>query len=220
MSNQAMRPAPTSGGGIAAPAREVARQSPGSRSWSRLGVASGFPHSHRRSTRSAPLSSGVETPRHRAQYARTRVGERSIALLRSDRVSVLVIASEFTAGTASVGTRCGKLRPMSGCDDRRTFLKRAALAAWIGDLALGSRVTDAQGGVANSTGTEPPRFEAPADACDSHIHIYDPARFPMVPSQRVPPTEAAVPHYRLLQRRIGTTGSWWSRRGTTRRRMR
>src|SRR5712691_1792582 len=41
--------------------------------------------------------------------------------------------------------------------------------------------------------------------CDCHIHIYDPARFPMVPTQRVPPTDAAVPQYRLLQRRIGTT---------------
>ena len=94
---------------------------------------------------------------------------------------------------------------MSGCDDRRTFLKQAALSAWIGGLALRSRVTEAQGVVTNSTGTEPPRFKAPANACDSHMHIYDPARFPLVPSQRVPPTEAAVPQYRLLQRRIGTT---------------
>ena len=37
------------------------------------------------------------------------------------------------------------------------------------------------------------------------MHVYDPARFPMAPSRRVPPTDAAVPQYRLLQRRIGTT---------------
>jgi predicted TIM-barrel fold metal-dependent hydrolase len=37
------------------------------------------------------------------------------------------------------------------------------------------------------------------------MHIYDPARFRMAPSPRVPPTDAAVPHYRLLQKRIGTT---------------
>jgi predicted TIM-barrel fold metal-dependent hydrolase len=37
------------------------------------------------------------------------------------------------------------------------------------------------------------------------MHIYDPARFPMPPVQRVAPTNAAVPAYRLLQKRIGTT---------------
>jgi len=37
------------------------------------------------------------------------------------------------------------------------------------------------------------------------MHIYDEARFAMAPSPRVPPTNAAVPQYRLLQKRIGTT---------------
>ena len=37
------------------------------------------------------------------------------------------------------------------------------------------------------------------------MHIYDPARFPMPPSQRVAPTNAAVAQYRLLQQRTGTT---------------
>jgi D-galactarolactone isomerase len=37
------------------------------------------------------------------------------------------------------------------------------------------------------------------------MHIYDPARFPLAPSRRVPPTDAALPQYRLLQKRIGTT---------------
>lgn len=37
------------------------------------------------------------------------------------------------------------------------------------------------------------------------MHIYDPARFPLVPSPRVAPDNAAVPQYRLLQKRIGTT---------------
>ena len=46
----------------------------------------------------------------------------------------------------------------------------------------------AQGAVPNSEGTESPKLKAPANACDCHMHIYDPARFPMVPSQRVPPT--------------------------------
>jgi predicted TIM-barrel fold metal-dependent hydrolase len=37
------------------------------------------------------------------------------------------------------------------------------------------------------------------------MHIYDEARFAMAPSPRLPPTNAAVPQYRLLQKRIGTT---------------
>jgi predicted TIM-barrel fold metal-dependent hydrolase len=37
------------------------------------------------------------------------------------------------------------------------------------------------------------------------MHIYDPGRFPMPPSQRVAPANAAVPQYRLLQKRTGTT---------------
>jgi len=68
-----------------------------------------------------------------------------------------------------------------------------------------SRDTSAQIAVPNSVGTESPTLKAPAGACDCHMHIYDPARFRMVPSQRVPPADAAVPQYRLLQKRIGTT---------------
>lgn len=88
---------------------------------------------------------------------------------------------------------------------RRTFLERAALAALSAGFAAQSRDTHAQIVVSNSAGTESPKHKAPTNACDCHMHIYDPARFPMVPSQRVPPTDAAVPQYRLLQRRIGTT---------------
>jgi D-galactarolactone isomerase len=88
---------------------------------------------------------------------------------------------------------------------RRTFLERAGLAALGAAFVVQSRDTRAQIAVPNSAGTESPRLKAPANACDCHMHIYDPARFPMVPSPRVPPTDAAVPQYRLLQRRIGTT---------------
>ena len=53
----------------------------------------------------------------------------------------------------------------------------------------------------NSAGGAAPQLKAPADACDSHIHIYD-ARFPckkgMVES-------ATVAHYRQIQQRLGTT---------------
>jgi predicted TIM-barrel fold metal-dependent hydrolase len=57
--------------------------------------------------------------------------------------------------------------------------------------------------VPNSSGTSQPRFKAPANACDSHLHIYDP-RFKMAwPSLRATP-RASVADYRLLQERIGT----------------
>ena len=87
---------------------------------------------------------------------------------------------------------------------RRKFLERAGLATLSAGLVVRSRDADAQI-VSNSSGTESPKLKAPANACDCHMHIYDPARFPMVPNPRVPPTDAAVPQYRLLQKRIGTT---------------
>jgi len=88
---------------------------------------------------------------------------------------------------------------------RRTFLERTGLAVLSAGRVLQSRETHAQVVVSNSVGTEPPKLKAPPNACDCHMHIYDPARFRMVPSPRVPPTDAAVPQYRLLQRRIGTS---------------
>ena len=89
--------------------------------------------------------------------------------------------------------------------NRRTFLKRAGLATVTASLV--GHTCDAQGQVAvpNSVGTEAPKLRAPSNACDCHMHVYDAARFPMVPSQRIPPLNADVPQYRVLQRRIGTT---------------
>ena len=56
--------------------------------------------------------------------------------------------------------------------------------------------------VPNSAGTGRPRLKAPANAADCHMHIYDP-RLPQLPS-RSPVSNAAVPDYRLLQKRNGT----------------
>lgn len=55
--------------------------------------------------------------------------------------------------------------------------------------------------VPNSSGTEPPRLIAPANAADCHIHIYDPRYSPPVAQ----PANATVQDYRLLQKRIGVT---------------
>ncbi len=58
--------------------------------------------------------------------------------------------------------------------------------------------------VPNSGGTSRPRFAAPPDACDAHVHIYDP-RFPMTfPHSRATP-DATAASYERLQQRIGTS---------------
>jgi predicted TIM-barrel fold metal-dependent hydrolase len=58
--------------------------------------------------------------------------------------------------------------------------------------------------VPNSAGTTSPRYQAPANACDSHIHIYDP-RFPMAWPNLPAVIDASVGEYRLFQQRIGTS---------------
>lgn len=86
---------------------------------------------------------------------------------------------------------------------RRSFLERTgALSA---GLVLRPGDTGAQVAVPNSSGTAPPQLKAPPGACDCHMHIYDAARFPMPAMERAAPTSAAVPQYRLLQKRLGTT---------------
>jgi predicted TIM-barrel fold metal-dependent hydrolase len=55
--------------------------------------------------------------------------------------------------------------------------------------------------VPKSSGTQPPKLEAPANAADCHIHIYDPRFAP--PAER--PARSTVADYRLLQKRIGLT---------------
>lgn len=58
--------------------------------------------------------------------------------------------------------------------------------------------------VPNSAGTSTPRFKAPRDSADCHIHIYDP-RFPMAWPNLRGTQQASVVEYRLLQQRLGTT---------------
>lgn len=59
--------------------------------------------------------------------------------------------------------------------------------------------------VPNSSGTAPPTTPAPANACDCHHHIYDPARFALPPNSPPAPAQSTVADYRLLQRCLGTT---------------
>ena len=55
-----------------------------------------------------------------------------------------------------------------------------------------------------SSGTRSPRLEAPADACDCHMHIYD-RRFSPSPHWKQIPPDAPVATYRKLQARLGTS---------------
>ncbi|HEY7944379.1 MAG TPA: amidohydrolase family protein [Casimicrobiaceae bacterium] len=49
-----------------------------------------------------------------------------------------------------------------------------------------------------------PRLEAPAGACDCHMHVYD-RRFKPAPTSLFPPPDAPVDAYRAVQRRLGLT---------------
>jgi len=86
---------------------------------------------------------------------------------------------------------------------RRTFLTAAAASVVAG--ALDVDAGHAQQAVPNTTGTEPAKIKAPANAADCHMHIYDP-RFPESnPRPGQNPKNATVADYRLLQKRTGTT---------------
>src|ERR1017187_2292903 len=84
---------------------------------------------------------------------------------------------------------------------RRVFLQGAGFAA-LSAAGIVPVQSQAQDAVPNSSGTEPPKLRAPANACDCHHHIYDTARFP-APQPGAEPN-SSVAEYRLLRRRIGT----------------
>src|SRR5262249_647266 len=84
------------------------------------------------------------------------------------------------------------------------FIKAAGLLALAtASTGVGAAAASAQQ-VPYSTGTEPPRLKAPANACDCHMHIYD-AKYPVAPTATLKPADALVADFRLLQQRIGTT---------------
>lgn len=57
--------------------------------------------------------------------------------------------------------------------------------------------------IPHTTGDAPPRHAVPPDACDCHMHFYDDAFVPPRPASRLV-TNAGVPQYRELQKRLGT----------------
>jgi predicted TIM-barrel fold metal-dependent hydrolase len=88
---------------------------------------------------------------------------------------------------------------------RRTLIKRASLVAMAAATAgFSARESNAQQ-APNSSGSEPAKLKAPANASDCHMHIYDP-RFPESnPRPGLNPKNATVQDYRALQKRTGTT---------------
>ncbi|GGJ87987.1 amidohydrolase family protein [Pseudomonas matsuisoli] len=92
---------------------------------------------------------------------------------------------------------------------RRQFLAgtaSASLALGAGTLLNGCGVLVKSGDadrVPNSSGTERPRMNVPANACDAHIHIADP-RFAAVNANAPISAGMTVDDYRKLQARNGT----------------
>jgi hypothetical protein len=88
---------------------------------------------------------------------------------------------------------------------RRTFLTTAGAAALTAAGALDAAPGHDQQPVRNSTGTQPSKVKAPANAADCHIHIYDPRFLEPNPRPGLNPKNATVQDYRLVQRRTGPT---------------
>ncbi|OUM03928.1 amidohydrolase family protein [Variovorax sp. JS1663] len=57
----------------------------------------------------------------------------------------------------------------------------------------------------NSAGSAPPSMPVPHDACDAHIHVFDP-RFAEAPGEKLTatPAQATAADYRRIQQRLGT----------------
>lgn len=58
--------------------------------------------------------------------------------------------------------------------------------------------------IPNTSGSASPSISVPENACDSHMHIYDP-KFPQAADAAALHAAASVDEYRLLQKRLGTT---------------
>ena len=88
--------------------------------------------------------------------------------------------------------------------NRRDLLKAASAGAALAAFSIyGERDAAAQQ-VKWSSGTEPPKLKAPANACDCHHHIYG-SQYKVDPRTTLRPGDATVDDYRQFQKRIGTS---------------
>jgi D-galactarolactone isomerase len=87
---------------------------------------------------------------------------------------------------------------------RRDLFKAASAGVTLAAFSMyGGRDAAAQQ-VKWSSGTEPPKLKAPANACDCHHHNYG-SQYNVDPRSTLRPGDATVEDYRQLQKRIGTT---------------
>jgi D-galactarolactone isomerase len=82
-------------------------------------------------------------------------------------------------------------------------LRGLLVMAGAGVLGAGASPAAAQQ-VKYSSGTEPAKLKAPANACDCHHHIYG-SQYKVDPHSTLRPGDATVDDYRALQKRIGTS---------------
>ena len=87
---------------------------------------------------------------------------------------------------------------------RRGFCLAVGEAALLANFARTGYAQGADSRAPYSSGVQPPKLEAPPNACDCHMHIYD-SRFPAAANATLKPPSATVEDYRLLQKRLGTT---------------
>ncbi|MGB6431435.1 MAG: amidohydrolase family protein, partial [Candidatus Acidiferrales bacterium] len=80
---------------------------------------------------------------------------------------------------------------------RRDILKGAAIA---GAAALVRPVEFAL--ATASQPTTPVNFDVPAEACDCHVHIFEPARFPFAASRTYTPEPASVAELLAMHRAL------------------
>jgi D-galactarolactone isomerase len=82
----------------------------------------------------------------------------------------------------------------------RTIDRRSVLAGISGVALAGTELLKEA-----VAAQDKPDFEVPDGACDCHIHLYDPARFPFVEGARLRPANASVSDYRQqVQQRLRT----------------
>src|SRR5260370_42095042 len=84
--------------------------------------------------------------------------------------------------------------------DRRKVLLAMSAGAALGTLGGADGAWAQQ--VKWSGGTELPKLQAPANACDCHHHLYD-SRYPVDPKGIQFPGDALAEDYRALQHRLG-----------------
>jgi D-galactarolactone isomerase len=87
---------------------------------------------------------------------------------------------------------------------RRDLFKAASVGVVLAAFSINRARNAAAQQVKWSSGTQPPKLRAPANACDCHHHIYG-SQYKVDPRSTLRPGDATVEDYRQFQKRIGTS---------------